>query len=353
MSARNNRLRREIQALLDQYEVETAEEFQRVVTDMLDRVIMRDLIRELERGDIEGALITLGIILAAFRPLQLALTRAFQAAGQTTASVFPRIRRADGRTTLVIFDPLNQRAARIAERIAGRLITRITEEQRAMVRTVIADGLRQNLTPTLIATQLVGTINRATGRREGGVLGMNGPQAQWLLNMRTELASGNPAQMRNYFRRELRDRNFDPIVLAAIEAGRALSSADVNMISRNYANNLLRSRGTMIAQMETGNAINAAKHEAIRQAFEDNALPEDAIIRRWRSSRDELVREMHVQLDGQEVRGLNQPFVADNGDRMMHPLDDSLGADPSNIFGCRCEEDIEIDFAGLENAPST
>lgn len=349
MSARANRLRREIQALLDQYEVETAEEFLQLVDDLLDRVVMQDLIRELERGDIEGALITLGIVLAAFRPLQLALSRAFNASGSRTSSLLPRLRRADGRMALVIFDPLSERAARIAQRISAQLVTRITEEQRALVRAVIADGLRQQLAPAAIATQLVGRVNRATGRREGGVIGLNGPQSQWLLNMRSELASGSPARMRNYFARELRDRRFDPIVLAAIEAGRALSSADIDMVSRSYSNNLRRSRGRMIAQMETGKAIFAARNEAIRQAFENNALPEDAIIRRWRSSRDELVRETHVELDGQEVRGLGQPFVALNGDRMMHPLDDSLGADISNTANCRCSEDIEIDFAGVVN----
>ncbi len=117
-------------------------------------------------------------------------------------------------------------------------------------------------------------------------------------------------------------------------------------MTRHYANRLLRYRGETIAKTEVGYAVMAARHEAFRQGLLQSDLPEDSIRRIWVSSRDEKVRVNHAEMEGQTIIGLRDPFVDPEGNQMMHPLDQSLGADVSTLINCRCIERIEIDTSG-------
>lgn len=49
----------------------------------------------------------------------------------------------------------------------------------------------------------------------------------------------------------------------------------------------------------------------------------------------ERTRQSHMEADGQVV-GVNDPFVLDDGDKLMFPADGSLGAAPENTINCRC-----------------
>lgn len=58
------------------------------------------------------------------------------------------------------------------------------------------------------------------------------------------------------------------------------------------------------------------------------------LIKTWISLLDSAVREAHLNAHGQEV-DVNEPFVV-GGQKLMQPLDSSLGATQDNIIGCRC-----------------
>lgn len=58
------------------------------------------------------------------------------------------------------------------------------------------------------------------------------------------------------------------------------------------------------------------------------------LTKSWNAVLDERTRPWHADMDGTEV-AMNEPFDVD-GEQMMYPMDDSLGATGRNIYGCRC-----------------
>jgi F like protein len=243
------------------------------------------------------------------------------------------------------FNVANPRANDMIENYAGTKITRITKDMEDAARLAILEGYKQGLHPNAIALDLAGRINKATGRREGGIIGLSSIQAQWALNYRERLASGDPAQLREALGMTLRDKRFDSMVERAIKDEKRLSVDDVARMYNRYVDNAVQLRGETIARTETGAAVHKAAHEAFKQTLDQTNYTADDVSRTWRSAADNKVRHTHEELNGQTVIGLDNPFVSPSGAKLMHPLDDSLGAPADEIINCRCDEEINIDFA--------
>lgn len=64
-------------------------------------------------------------------------------------------------------------------------------------------------------------------------------------------------------------------------------------------------------------------------------------IKRWGTVGDNLVRDLHVVLNGVK-KLLNEAFEG-GGERLLHPGDTSLGATAKMIFNCRCGLDYIIE----------
>ena len=66
----------------------------------------------------------------------------------------------------------------------------------------------------------------------------------------------------------------------------------------------------------------------------EDAISSGATMKLWMTMRDERVRETHRNIDGQ-IKPINDLFYV--GESLMnYPRDRSLGADMSEIIGCRC-----------------
>ena len=89
----------------------------------------------------------------------------------------------------------------------------------------------------------------------------------------------------------------------------------------------LADRARNIAQTETNKALNFGIYDSWKQS---------GVVQKkgWSSSGDDLVRETHVDADGQVV-DLDSPFQV-GGSALMFPGDTSLGADVAEIAACRC-----------------
>lgn len=358
--ARN--LRQKLAALIAELEPKLRSAFQEGVAEIRDRVTLRRVVEALERRDIETAIAALNIEDAAFGPLARAIEEAFDSGGSATAVIAGKMLSQTGAQVIVRFDMRNPRAERQIRDYAGSLIREITDDQRAMARQVIEASYAQGRGPNSIALDIVGRISRATGKRTGGFLGLTGYQAEfadnprWHLDpanqapgARQQLESGDPELMKAYLTRGRRNKLFDRSVTKAVREGKPLPKDMVDRAVRDYRNSLLQLRGEMIARTETGRAVHAAKHEAFRQGLEKTNYSAQAIKRTWRDAGDSRVRHSHGGMNGQVVRGLDEPFVSPYGNRLMHPLDRSLGAPAYEVVACRCDEDIDIDFAeGLE-----
>ena len=89
-----------------------------------------------------------------------------------------------------------------------------------------------------------------------------------------------------------------------------------------------------VARTETNLAFNAARHSA----FADASVEYKA----WLSSHGPRVRPGHADAEETYIDApipLDDPFIVDldgEGEQMLYPGDDSLGASPGNIINCQC-----------------
>ena len=328
--------RRLFRELAAKYGQEVAQAFMAAVKDLTREVEIQKLLLALERRDLDAAMEALHISRAAFQPLEAKLNEAFVAGGQGAVASMPAAVSIGFR-----FDPGNQRAAEIIRSSAGRLITGLVENEINEARTFLADGMARGAGPRAVGLDLVGRLNRV-GVREGGMIGLSGPQRTHLASAKAELASTDPALLRNYLTRKQRDRRYDRAVTRAIETGKPIPAETARNAATRYSARLVRFRGEMIARTEGKPAIHAAKHEAFQQLADDGRIDAMDIVRGWSTTEDGRQRDTHDAMNGQEVRGLDMPFTSPSGAQMMFPGDQSRGAPAKEIVACRCDEYITI-----------
>lgn len=200
--------------------------------------------------------------------------------------------------------------------------------------------------PRSTALEVIGRVNRATGRREGGIIGLTSGQAGYVQNARDELLSGDPARMRAYLDRQLRDRRFDTLVLRAIREGRPVSAADVDRIAGRYADRLLAYRGEVIARTETIASTHAGQREGFQQLIDSGRIRASQVRKIWKATGDKRTRDSHMALHGESV-GWGEAFISPaTGAPMMHPGDTSLGARGEDTIQCRCWMETRVDYLG-------
>lgn len=220
------------------------------------------------------------------------------------------------------------------------MIRQIVDDQRAMVREVIAAKVEKAINPRTTALDLIGRMNRTTGKREGGSIGLTSNQAQWARNAEDQLRALDAA----YFSRTLRDKRYDRLIAKAIRDGKPLAQADIDRIVGRYRDRLLEHRGVAIARTESLNALRAGRHEGFRQLVESGSVSEDQIERTWDATGDRRTRFDHAVMDGKKVQGLSQPFRLPDGSMMAYPGDTSMGARAAQVINCRCFEKVRIRY---------
>jgi hypothetical protein len=291
----------------------------------------------LDRGDIEGALQAVGIDATRFRELDAKLAEAFAAGGRYSEGRIPAIRGADGLRLEILFDIRNPRAEAWLRSHSSNLIRQITDDQRSMIRAALVQGMEEGRNPRDVALDLAGRLNRATGRREGGMIGLTATQQEWARNYARELATGDPKAIE----RLLRDKRFDPLIRRAIKEKRGLTQAEALPVFRSYLNRALRFRGEAIARTEAMAALHQSAQEAMQQAIDAGQVNEAAVTKVWHSAGDKRVRETHKAMDGQRV-GYRADFVSPSGARLRYPGDPSAPA--GEVINCRCWADYSVDF---------
>ena len=210
------------------------------------------------------------------------------------------------------------------------------------MRDQITAAVESNTPPRAAALEIVGRINRATGRREGGVIGLTSQQAGYVRNMRAEL--GDPERMAGYFDRTCRDKRFDRLVKRAMAKGEPVSRADIDRIAWRYADRLLKLRGDTIARTEAINAMRAGQHEGFRQLVDSGRVRDDQIERTWSATPDLSTRHDHVAMNGTKLRGMGKLWTLPDGSLMEFPGDTGHGAKASEVINCRCTEKYRIRY---------
>lgn len=299
-----------------------------------------DLVRASERGDVAAALAAVQLRDEYFDLLYDAIRASYVAAGRQIVGKVPASQLA------IRFEGRHFRAEEWVQTRSSQRITRIIDGQRETIREHLMDGLTRGKNPRTTALEIVGRVNPISKRREGGVIGLTPRQREYVIRATEQLASGDPAEMRNYFSRQLRDRRFDSVVRKAISEGRPVSAADRAKIAARYHDRLLKHRGDTIARTETIASLNAGRAEGVEQIIEKGRVPRDKVVKIWRATGGLRTRDTHAAMSGQP-RPVDEPFLSPSGARLMQPGDASHGAGADEIINCRCYTEFKIDFLGM------
>ena len=327
--------RRAILKKLDALEPGIARAFREAVDSIRSKARLAELEAAIDAMDIERATRAAGITPAAWSRLTEEIRLAYRESGDFAASDAPA-------RLGFQFDMNNDRAADWLLNHSSTMVTLIVNDQREAIRGALEAGLRRGANPRTTALDIAGRLDRRTGRRAGGIIGLTAQQSRFVENARQQLSSGDPAQLRAYLSRELRDRRFDSRVKAAIAAETPVKGID--QILARYSDRLLKHRGDTIARTESLAALNEASDESLRQARDEGLVTDAARI--WDATGDNRTRETHDAAEGQE-RGIDEPFSI-GGTLMMHPGDPAGGA--ANVINCRCVVRVEVDWVAQELA---
>lgn len=328
-------------ALLTRYGRQVADAFLAAVNDLTSQAQIERVVAALSAGNITDAIEAMNLDPAAYNRLIDAIEAGYAAGGEAQVQALPS-RDPEGVALILRFNDRNPRAEAWLRDRSSTLITRIGEEQRAVIRDALTAGLERGDNPRTVALDVVGRLDRATGRRVGGVIGLTPQQEAFARNAQTELASGDPALMRNYLTRELRDRRFDRTIAKAIRDEAPVPAETIQKALIQYRNRLLKFRGDMIGRTEALASLNAAQDEALRQLVDTGRVTASQVRRVWRATRDRRTRDTHAILDGQSV-GLNEAFRSASGALIRFPGDPQAPA--AETIQCRCFVSVRIDYA--------
>ena len=323
--------------LLDKYEPVLKAAFLDAIADIRNHVTLKLLVERLERGDVAGALDVLQIEREAFGKLELAFAEAYNAGGIDLADGL-KLRDPQGQRIVFRFAVRNPEAEAWLAEHSATMVTRIVEDQRQGIRQALTEGLAAGQNPRRTALDVVGRVSRVTGKREGGIIGLTAPQAEYVASARQEIVSGD---LRAYLARERRDKRFDGAVRKALAEGRALDAALVDRIIGRYADRLLALRGEMLSRTETMMALGKSRDDAMRQAIASGKVDPMLVTKRWRSASDDRVRHSHRALNGDEV-GFYGAFQSPSGASLRFPGDPD--APIRETSGCRCTLEYRVDY---------
>lgn len=337
--------REQIAILLDQFSLAIRTAFIEAVAEIRSRITLSLVIERLEKRDVPGAIEALGIERSAFNPVLDQIAAAFNAGG-TGAAEQMAIRDPEGHRVTFRFDYRNPAAEAWLKDHSSTLVTRIVDDQRQAVRAALSAGLAVGDNPRRTALNIVGRVNRVTGSREGGIIGLTAQQAGYVEAAEAELLSGDAEVTRRFLGRQRRDRRFDGAVKKAIAEGKPLPRETVSRIVGRYSDRLLQLRGEMLGRTETMTALNVAQDLAMRQAITEGKVDQNVVTKVWHSAGDDRVRHSHRALNGQSAP-LDGVFISPSGAALRFPGDPN--APTAETVGCRCWVRHEIDFlAGLK-----
>ena len=293
-------------------------------------------------GDVEGVIDLLGLDKSAFAPLLESARDSYKTGADYTAEVLSPIPTPVG-SIQFRFDMTSTDAVQWLSTLSSNLITEVVEDQREMVRTVLAGYTAQGVNPRTQALDLVGRVDKTSGKRVGGFIGLTTQQSQWVQNARAELESLDA----NYLTRALRDKRFDATIIKAIKNNEQLPRSTIDAAITRMQSRALKYRADTIARTEAINALRAGQAQSIANAIERGKITENEVTKEWDSSGDDgRTRDSHLMMEGQKQR-FPDPFITIEGYRLMYPGDSSLGAPGKETIQCRCRAVYRIDFIGV------
>lgn len=317
--------RKQIEELIARLEPALRKAFQQAIDDWRRNVDLDALADALKRGDIEAGIRAASIQPAALNGLLTATETAYAAGGVAEMETL---------AVKLLFNARHLRGEAQLRQYGATMVQGITDDTKAMLRTVLTGGLAR------------GQGAMATARQVRDYIGITDYDAKVAMNFRRKLETDPKALLAelsaekgngNYDRR---DRRLDGIIRRAVRDNKPIAQKDIDTIITTYKNKSVVARSKNIARTETLSAVNAGRDEAYRQAVDSGKVPAQSVRKVWNSAHDKRVRNTHRELDGESV-GLNETFTSSSGARLRYPGDKL--APLSEICGCRCNLTYRID----------
>lgn len=315
--------------------------FLEAVYQLRGRVQIGLLIEMLEKRDIEGAVRAVGLDPVAFRSLDAGIGQAFETGGASATANIPAVKDAAGYLLKTGFNVRAPRAEAYLRDYSSTLIKEIADDQRTMIRQHLTAAMEAGKNPTAIAKDLVGSINKTTGRREGGVIGLTASQEEWVRSFEARLKSGDPGEMQKALGMSLRDKRYDRTIAKAIRDGKPLTSDQIGKMVTSYRNRALTYRAETIGRTEAMTALSEGQHQGWQQAIDAGQVEEQYLFKGWSSAMDGRVRHTHAALNGKRVK-FNESFVSPSGARLRFPHDPNAPA--AERVKCRCTAVYKLDY---------
>lgn len=307
-------------------------------------IVLKRIVEKLERGDVAGVVRDLGIEDGAFAKFEQALIQAYHSGGIATVDSMPLLRDPSGNRVVFTWGVRNLPAEQAMREHAARLVTGIVTEALEGIAAVLTDNLARGQSPYEAGRLLAGRVNRVTGRREGGLVGLSRPQMETVAKIQRAMREGDTAYMRQYLGFANRDKRLDRMVLRAIREGRGLAPEEVERVTRLYANKALKYRADTISILETHSALARSKRDAFQQQIDEGKLDAQDVTKKWRRTVSREPRIEHLAMANLPAIPFNEKFTLPDGIQCDGPHDPSLPA--RHVIGCKCSLDISIDFTG-------
>lgn len=313
--------------------------FEEAVNSIRSAATLKSVQDAIAAGDVERLIRILGLDETTFAPLTEALRDSYLTGGQFAADILTPIPTVDG-PVVFRFDLTATSSAQWIATESSRLIVEILDDQREMVRSVIAAGTQAGIGPRQQALDLIGRVG-TDGVRRGGFIGLTNQQAQWVRNARTELEAGDS----NYFTRALRDKRFDATFRRLFKEGKTPTAAQIDAAITAMQSRAQKYRGDTIARTEAIRGLRAGQAEGMAQAIAKGDIDPRDVTKEWDSTMDGRTRDTHRIMEEQRKR-LYEPFEFPLGGQAMYPGDDSLNAPAGELIQCRCRVVYRVDFIG-------
>lgn len=301
----------EISALIAQVEEQLGESWAEAVSSIRDDNTLNQIEARIRDHDIDGAI--QGISNAA-KKFADDVNAGYVTSGEAAAKWISK--RVD---TEFKFDEENKRAAKWAKNNAAELVTGFEDEQKALARSVIEDGIKAGTNPRVIARDLRDFI------------GLTDTQKGYIESYRAALDGGDYS---NALGRELSDGRSDKTIRAAQSAGRALTEEEKDLAVERYQKGWIAYRAETIAHHEAVGAVHQGSREGFQQAIDAGHVEAKQLEREWHHTRHgKFPRVSHEAMNGQK-RGFDEPFETGDGVKLMMPHDPD--APLEEVLGCAC-----------------
>lgn len=319
--------------------------FLQVMQNIVDRAMIEQMVIAIEEGDVEKLFQVSGFTPAVLAPIVEKIEQVYKDAANMTVEGWPsRVKTPLGLTVIPIFNVRNFAVEEELRSNSSALITRISDEIKQNIRFTLSQGQSRGDNPKKTALDIAGRINPSTKKREGGIIGLQSRQVQWVESARSYLEKGD----KRYFTLGLRDKRFDKIVLKSFEQGIPLKKDDIEKLLTAYKSRSLKYRAEMISRTEVIQSINRAENRAHVQGIEEGLFSKEAITKEWDDTGDRRTRTTHAVMGSKYGRDkgipFDQPFLSPSGAEMLYPGDKSLDAPAEEIINCRCKATYRVDW---------